>query len=82
MHNSDMRTSITLEDRIHEFASFYASARGITLSAAINELIRKAQATPAQEPEILRGPNGLPMFPATGRTITAEMVKKLEGEEL
>jgi hypothetical protein len=76
-----MRTSITLEDQIHEFASVYASARGITLSAAINELIRKAQASPSREPEILRSPNGLPMFPPTGRTITAEMVKKLEAEE-
>lgn len=82
MHNSNMRTSITLEDQIHEFASFYASARGITLSAAINELIRKAQMTPTQEAEIRRGPNGLPLFPPTGRTITADMVKKLEGEEL
>jgi len=77
-----MRTSITLEDQVHEFASFYASARGITLSAAINELIRKAQATPVREPEIQRGPNGLPMFPPTGRTTTAELVRKLEAEDL
>lgn len=77
-----MRTSITLEDHVHDFASLYASARGITLSAAINELIQKAQANPVQEPEIQRGPNGLPMFPSTGRTITADLVKKLEGLEL
>ena len=76
-----MRTSITLDDQIHEFASVYASARGISLSAAINELIRKAQVPPSNEPEILRGASGLPMFPPTGRTITAEMVKKLEAEE-
>ena len=76
-----MRTSITLDDQIHEFASVYASARGISLSAAINELIRKAQVSPSKEPEILRAPNGLPMFPPTGRTITAEMVKKIEAEE-
>ncbi|HEY2468688.1 MAG TPA: hypothetical protein VGI45_12725 [Terracidiphilus sp.] len=76
-----MRTSITLDEEIHEFASVYASARGISLNAAINELIRKAQLIPSQEPEILRSANGLPMFPPTGRTITAEMVKKLEAEE-
>lgn len=76
-----MRTSITLEDQNHEFASIYASARGITLSAAINELIRKAQTAPVV-PDISRGPNGLPMFPPTGRTITAEMVKGLEAEEI
>jgi hypothetical protein len=75
-----MRTNINLDDQVHEFASIYASARGITLSAAINELVRKAEAAPPPDPEILRGSNGLPMFPPTGRTITAEMVKKLEEE--
>jgi len=81
MHNVDMRTTITLSEETHEFASYYARARGITLSAAIDELIRKAEAAPAPKPDIRIGPNGLQMFPPTGRTITAEMVKKLEEEE-
>lgn len=82
VHNNKMRTSINLENQIHEFASVYASARGITLSSAINELIRKAQnMLPPQKPEIVHGPKGLPMFPSTGRTITSEMIKKLEAEE-
>ena len=38
-----MRTTITLDDDVHEFAAYYARARGITLSAAIDELIRKAE---------------------------------------
>jgi hypothetical protein len=76
-----MRTTITLNDETHEFAAYYARVRGLTLSAAIDELIRKAQAPPTPKPEILIGPNGLPMFPPTGRTITSEMVKKLEEEE-
>jgi hypothetical protein len=76
-----MRTTITLDDETHEFAAYYARVRGLTLSAAIDELIRKAQAPPSPKPEIFIGPNGLPMFPPTGRTITAEMVKKLEEEE-
>jgi len=76
-----MRTTITLDDETHEFATYYARARGLTLSAAIDELIRKAQASPAPKPDIRRGPNGLPMFPPTGKTITAEMVKKIEEEE-
>jgi hypothetical protein len=82
MHNQIMRTTITLDDDIHEFASYYARARGLTLSAAIEELIRKAQA-PAKpaEPDIRRGPNGFPMLPPSGRTITSEMVKKIEEEE-
>ena len=81
VYHRDMRTSITLNEQVHEFASVYASARGISLSSAINELIRKAQSAPPREPEISRGPNGLPMFPPTGKTITAEMVKKIEAEE-
>ena len=76
-----MRTTITLNDETHTFASYYARARGLTLSAAINELIRKAQAGPEPKPEIVFSPNGLPMFPPTGRTITSEMVKNLEEEE-
>lgn len=77
-----MRTTITLDDQTHEFAAYYARVRGLSLGAAIDELIRKAQAAPAPiPPKIEHSPNGLPMFPPTGRTITTEMVKKLEEEE-
>ena len=44
MHNRSMRTTVNLAPETHEFVSYYASARGISLSAAIDELIRKAQA--------------------------------------
>jgi hypothetical protein len=73
-----MRTTITLDDETHTFASYYAQARGLTLSAAIDELIHKAQAAP---PDIRYSPNGFPMFPPTGRTITDEMVKQLAEDE-
>jgi hypothetical protein len=77
-----MRTTITLKNETHTYASYYANARGLTLSAAIDELIRKAEAAPPPAPpEICYSPNGLPMFPPTGRTITSEMVKNLEEEE-
>jgi hypothetical protein len=76
-----MRTTITLKGETHTFACYYAHARGLTLSAAIDELIRKAQA-PASKPEICFSPvSGLPMFPPRGGTITAEMVKEIEEEE-
>ncbi len=83
MHNQSMRTTITLVDQTHEFAAYYARARGLTLSAAIDELIRKAQAGPVQKPEIVYGPNGLPMFPPSGkgRVITSEMIRKIEEED-
>jgi hypothetical protein len=76
-----MRTTITLDDDVHEFATYYARAKGLTLSAAIEELIRKAQNPVTPEPDIRIGPNGMPMFPPTGRTITSEMMKALEEEE-
>jgi len=82
MHNQSMRTTVTLDDDVHEFASVYAAAKGMTLSATINELIRKAEAAPPPPvPEIEYSEIGLPMLPPTGRTITCEMVKKLEEEE-
>jgi hypothetical protein len=77
-----MRTTVTLDDETHEFVAYYARAKGISLGAAIDELIRKAQSAPAPPPpEILRSPNGLPMFPPTGKVLTSEMVKAAEEEE-
>jgi hypothetical protein len=76
-----MRTTVTIDDETHEFVAYYARAKGISLGAAIDELIRKAQtAPPASPPEILRSPNGLPMFPPTGKVLTSEMVKAAEEE--
>ncbi len=79
-----MRTTITLPDETHEFAIYYANARGLTLSAAIDELIRKAQAAPAPPVfEIQRSPNGFPLLPPSGtdKVLTDEMVKKLSEDE-
>jgi hypothetical protein len=82
MQNRSMRTTITLDEDTHEFATIYAQAKGITLSAAINELIQKVQTAPVPETEIRRGPNGLPLLPRSGRTITCEMVKQLSEDEI
>ena len=82
MHNSSMRTTISLDDETHEFAAYYARSQGISLSEAINELIRKAEtAPPPPVPKLEYSDIGLPTLPRTGRTITSEMVKKLEEEE-
>jgi hypothetical protein len=76
-----MRTSVTLDEDVHEFASSYAHGRGISLSAALNELVRKAESAPTPEPDIVFSPEGFPMFPPTGGRITSEMVKELEEDE-
>ena len=82
MQNKQMRTTITLDDDVHDYATYYANSKGITLSAAMNELVRKAEAAPAAPlPKIEYSDIGLPMLPRTGGVITCELVKQLEEEE-
>lgn len=78
-----MRTTVNMDEEVHEYAAYYARARGLTLGEAVNELIRKARNAKEPEPEILMSPNGFPMFPPSGngQVLTSEMVKKLEEEE-
>ncbi len=82
MHNSPMRTTITLDDDVHDFASYYARAKGITLSAAIQELIRKAQSPEKLElPLVEFSEIGFPLLPRSGKTMTCELVKQLSEDE-
>jgi hypothetical protein len=73
-----MRTIVYIDHDVHQIASIYATAKGITLGAAISELIRKAAAVPAPAPDIRRSPNGLPCFPPTGRALTRDMVNEAD----
>jgi hypothetical protein len=79
-YDIEMRTNVTLDEDVHQLASIYASAKGITLGAAIGELIRKAEAAPAPAPDIRRSASGLAMFPPTGKVLTSQMVKEAESE--
>lgn len=81
MYNRAMRTTITLDEDVREFTSVYSRARGMTLSAAINELIRKAEDAPAKKPDLIWSEDGVPMFPPSGRVLTTEIVKRLEEQE-
>jgi hypothetical protein len=79
-----MRTSITLDEDVYELASLYAKGRGITLSAAINEAVRKIGEAPRSTSRPSRftiGPNGLPVFSSGGKAITPEMVKEALEDE-
>jgi hypothetical protein len=78
MYYDNMRTTLTLDDDVHELAAMYARAKGITLGAAVGELVRKGQAAPA---EIRHAANGFPLFPRRGRRITSAMVKEALEEE-
>lgn len=81
-----MRTNVTLEDDIYQLASVYASAKGMTLGAAIGELIRKANSeprSPSPSSRLITAPNGLRIVPSRGKVITSEMVQDaLEEDDL
>ena len=84
MHNSSMRTSVTLDEDVYQLATLYARGRGVTLGAALSELARKGASAPPAEspsPRLVRAPNGLLIFAAQGRVITNEMVKEALEED-
>jgi hypothetical protein len=73
-----MRTSVTLDQDVYEIATLYAKGRGVTLGAALGEMVRKATSAPSPDSasrRLIRAPNGLLIFAGTGRVITNEMVK-------
>ena len=81
VYNVLMRTNITLDDDIHQFAQIYATAKRITLSAAVSELVRRAKDAQPPTPEIRRSPlTGLATFPGSGRTLTSKMVREAESD--
>lgn len=83
MYSVFMRTTLTLADDVHQLASAYAQARGITLGAAVGELLRKAQAAvPAAPAKVRRSTNGIPVFPRRGRTLTSARVKEALEDEV
>jgi predicted DNA-binding ribbon-helix-helix protein len=80
-----MRTSITLDDDVYELASLYAAGRGITLGAAVGELVRRAEGrrlgmTATSRVKTAR--NGLRVLASRGRVITSEMVKAAQEDEI
>jgi hypothetical protein len=84
MHTLPMRTTINLDDDVYQLASLYAMGRGITLGAAVGELVRRAEsgARSAADSRIRIASNGLPIISARGRVITSEMVKAAQEDEI
>jgi hypothetical protein len=80
MHTSPMRTTISLDDDAYQLAYLYALGKGITLSAAINDAVRKIgeKSCAASDPSHIKvAANGLPVF-SSDRTVTLELVKEAE----
>lgn len=80
-----MRTSITLDDETYQIVSAYSSAKGITLGAAIGELVHKAESAPEPKPESPRlkvSRHGYLVIASTGDKLTPEMVKEAAEDDL
>lgn len=78
-----MRTSLNIDADAYDFASYYAGARGLTLGAAVSELIRRAEAAPEPPSSRLKlNEHGLLVKARTGNTITPEMVKESSEDDL
>lgn len=80
-----MRMTVNLEPDVYSFAKAYAGGKGISLSAAISELVRRAEKAPELEelsPRLKRGPHGYLIIAGTGHPITPQMVKEAAEDEL
>ena len=80
-----MRLTVNLDADVYDFTSAYAGAKGITLSAAISELVRRAERTPepaSDSSRLVRNEHGYLEIAETGHVLTPEMVKELSEDEL
>ena len=85
MHTVRMRLTVNLDPDVYSFTSAYAGAKGITLSAALGELVRRAEQTPEQasdSPRLKMSPHGYLVIAGTGDVLTPEMVKEASEDEL
>jgi len=80
-----MRTTVNLDADVYSFASAYAGAKGITLSAALSELVRKAEQAPEpgnQYPNLKLNEHGYYEVQDYGHPLTIEMVQQWSEDEL
>lgn len=78
-----MRTNVNLDEEVHRIASVYASAKGITLGAAIGELVLKAstRTPPGSSPRLITASNGLRVVPKSAGKLTPEAVQAALDDE-
>lgn len=85
VHAVHMRLTVNLDQDVYNFTSAYAGAKGITLSAALGELVRRAEQAPEQasdSPRLKMSPHGYLVIAGTGDVLTPEMVKEASEDEL
>ena len=79
-----MRLTVNLDPDVYNFTSAYAGAKGITLSAALGELIRRAERAPqpgSDSSRLTRNEHGYLEIAKTGDPLTPEMVKEAAEDE-
>ena len=80
-----MRLTVNLDPDVYSFTSAYAGAKGITLSAALGELIRRAEHAPPlgeDSPRLTLNEHGYLEILETGDPLTPEMVKEAAEDEV
>ena len=82
-----MRTTLNIDADAYGFAVVYANAKGISLGAAVSELLRKIEnmpKLPANVParNLKTGPRGYLVKARTGKAVTPEMVKQASEDDL
>ena len=74
------RTNLELDEDALAFASMYANAKGISLSVAVSELIRRVERMPSEPWEksgrLRLDEQGILVVKAEGRRITSASVKE------
>jgi hypothetical protein len=85
VYHGPMRMSINIDADVYSFASAYADAKGISISAAISELVRRAEQVPelvSDSQRLKTSPFGYLVIAGTGNVLTPEMVKDALEDEL
>jgi len=80
-----MRLTVNLDPDVYSFTSAYAGAKGITLSAALSELIRRAEQAPqpgSDSSRLLMNEHGYLEIAETGDPLTPGMVKEAAEDDL
>jgi len=80
-----MRLTVNLDPDVYDFNSAYAGAKGITLLAALGEMVRRAEQVPetaSESPRLKTGPYGYLVIAGTSDVLTPEMVKEASEDEL
>jgi hypothetical protein len=85
VHTVCIRLTINLDPDVYSYTSAYAGAKGITLSAALGELVRRAEQTPqpgSDSPKLKMNEHGYLEIAETSDPITPQMVKEAAEDEL